>query len=143
MLARPGNDTGGVQRARHAVQLLTARNQDHGRDAADPELSGNPLLLLRIDLEQAHGRLELSGRALERRAHDPAWTTPGRPKIDQQGDIAALQLGAELRGADLLGLADEQRGLAAPAFSAGSKAFAGYPVDTRTMRADDVFGFVH
>ena len=143
MLARPGNDTGGVQRAGHAVQLSTTRNQDHGRDAADPELSGNPLLLFRIDLEQAHGRLELSGRALEGRTHDPAWTTPGRPKIDQQGDIAALQLGAELHGADLLGFADEKRGLAAPTFSAGSEAFAGHPVDTRTMRADDVFGLVH
>ncbi len=65
---------------------------DHGGDALHPELLGELLVGVDVDLHQLERAAVLAGDLLERRAQDPAGSAPGGPEVDDDRDlVAALQ----------------------------------------------------
>ena len=85
----PGHDATGV----HCTGLLgddaTVRKQHDCRNAADTEFCHQLLLFVGIDLEKPEIRLQLGGRLLEGRRHGRARSTPGRPKVYDDGDVVS------------------------------------------------------
>src|SRR5690606_7728109 len=58
-----------------------------GRDRADPEMTGERLLLVGVHLDEADV-LVLFGRLLEGRRERLAGTAPGRPEVDDDDVVA-------------------------------------------------------
>ena len=59
------------------------------------------LFILGIDLGQPYVRLQLARCLLESRGHGPTWSAPGRPKINQQGDVTTGYMSAERASIEL------------------------------------------
>src|SRR5277367_2057045 len=96
-----------------------------------------------LTLGEASPRLKLLRRLVEDRRHRTARPTPGRPEVDDQRHIVALDMLVE----GLLGqrdrLAGEQVRLAGAARGLGRGAVGGDAVDRGAMGTDDVSGFGH
>ena len=85
---RPLDDRGQRQRARGAGHFPPLVNQRQRWDAANIETPGQALLGLCVELGQPHARLQPDSRRFKVRRHLAARTTPRRPKINQQRNVA-------------------------------------------------------
>ena len=86
----PGLDLGGLHGSGLAGFFLAALEKDHGGDAGDAELSGGLWKILGVEL----GEDGFAGEGLrslgELGSHHFAGSAPGGPKIDDDGEVAAL-----------------------------------------------------
>ena len=82
-----GLDLGGGLGAHEAVDRLAAHEGEDRRDRLHPELRRDPLVLVDVDLDQPHLALRLGDRLLQRRPQRLARPAPGRPEIDDDGDL--------------------------------------------------------
>ncbi len=83
---------------------LAPLEADHGRDALDAELGGQPLIGIDIDLGEFETARLLGCETLEKRAQHPARTAPGGPEIDDHRQLVAAvdHFLLEGRGVDIL-----------------------------------------
>jgi len=137
-LARPVDDTGGIQGAGNPIELPASGEKYHRRDAPNAKLARCRLLLLGVELQKPDMRLELLGGLLECWRHHAAGATPGGPEIHQQRDITALHLLQESGARDGLRLAGKKRLLAPAAVGMLRQPCRGYPVNPATGRTNDV-----
>ena len=89
---RPPNDVLYPHGTGLAGNFPSAAEQDQGGNAADPILSTQFGLSFGIDLCQPVTRFEGVRRLGKLGSHHLAGTTPGRPEINQQGNIVALEV---------------------------------------------------
>jgi len=126
-----------------AGDLAAAIHQQQGWDTCDAETRRQLWGFFRIDLEQSNPRLQLLRRALEHRRHRAAWTAPGRPDVDQNGDIIVGDVPPETFLVDLDRMACEDRLVASATTRAHCRALDGQAVETSAMPTDDVTCFAH
>jgi hypothetical protein len=104
----------------------------------DAELCGELLLDLSVDFSQTHPRLELLRSFGELRRHHFARTAPGRPKIHDDWNIAALNLPPKSSARKLNRLAGKGALVALTALGLVIEARRGDAVDRVAMRTDDM-----
>jgi hypothetical protein len=117
--------------------------QRQSGDAADAEFCGELLLDLGIDLSQTHVGFELLRSFGKLWRHHFARTAPGRPKIHDDWNIAALD--GPLKGSvgKLNGLSGKGALVALAALGLVIQTRSGNAVDRIAMRADDMQYFTH
>ena len=92
MLSRPGEELWQRHRACGPCDFFAMLNENEARDTADVEVGGEIGCRLGVDLYEADMWLELGSGALEDGSHHAARTAPFRPEIDQQRDVARLDV---------------------------------------------------
>ena len=85
VLVGPGDDLVDGHGAGLPGDDLAVAEQEQGGNARHAEFGADGALLVRIELQQAHGRLQRGGGGGELRAHGPAGTAPRGPDVDQHG----------------------------------------------------------
>lgn len=83
--------------------------------------------------------LKLTGSSCERGSHLPAWTAPGSPEIDEQGNVAFARMSIEVGCREDHGLPQEEHRTATAALTIGARPFQRYSVGGRASRTDDDF----
>src|ERR1700733_1477095 len=118
-----------VDKPRVLLGDLALFERDQRGNATDAEARRNRRLLVDIDLGEAGAGLKLLRRLVEDRRHLTARPTPGRPEVDDQRHVVALEMLVE----GLLGqrdwLAGEQIRLAGPALGFRGRAVSGDAVN--------------
>ncbi len=139
----PLHDIPLVHRPCLARNLSAAAHQHQGGDTADAEAGTQLLGLFGIDFDQSDCRFELDGRLLEGRGHHPAGSAPGRPEIDEQGNVVFLRVVLETPLIQCQGLAGKKGLMALATFGAVLQSLGRDPVDAVAMGTDDMQGFTH
>ena len=88
------------QRADDLVDGLAVLEQDHRRDRHHPELRGGLLVVVDVELDDAHV-VTLGVDLLEQRADHAARSAPGGPEVDQRRRIGLDDVGLEAVVGDL------------------------------------------
>jgi len=91
-----------------------------------------------IDLRKTKFRFELFGRSFEKRRHCPARPAPGRPKIDDHREVAAVQMLVEIARGQGNRLALEQSEVTVRATGCIPEAIARQTNDRIAMAANDM-----
>lgn len=139
----PAHDVGCAHRAGLACHFATVFKQRKRRNALDPKPAGRCLLLVCIQFPKTDGRFKLESGLLERRCHHLARTTPRRPEVHDQGNVASANMRLEVRVRQLDRVTGEQR---LPAFAAEwifSEALDRDPVHRRAMGTNNVRRLSH
>jgi hypothetical protein len=132
-----------VDQARVLLGDLALFERNQSRNTANAEAGGDRRLLVDIDLGEAGARLELLRRLVEDRRHHTARPAPGRPEVDDQRHVVALDMLVEGLCGQSDRLAGEQVRLAGAALGLGRGTVGGDAVDRGAMGTDDVRGFGH
>jgi len=93
-------------------------------DCRDPKLACGSRFLVGIELEQSNLRFQLLRRLVEHRRHDAARSTPWRPNIHQNREIAFALVFFETRSVDAGRMTMEKWITAGPTMR-GQRRFAG------------------
>ena len=112
--------------------------QHQGRNTADTELGAQHLFLFRVDLDQTYGGFQTLRGLLEGRRHHAAGAAPGRPEIDQQGDVAFFYMPCETPAIQGQGLAVKQIPMTLSTTRRFSETCSRHPIDADTMCNDSV-----
>src|ERR1019366_3753158 len=139
----PFDERACVQRARLARDLATALENDQCGDASNAVAAGDLLRAFGVELGESHAGFQRRGRAREVRRHGAARPAPRSPEVDDDGNLAPVDLSVETRGGELNRMAIEQAFLAAPANRAVDQAGLGHPVDGVAGRTGEVNGNIH
>jgi hypothetical protein len=81
-------DLGGRLRAHEGIDRLAAGEGEDRRDRLDPQLGGDLLILVDIDLDQPDRATAGLNRLLQQRGKLLAGTAPGRPEVDDHRRLA-------------------------------------------------------
>src|ERR1700733_8824723 len=122
---------------------LALFERDQSRNAANAEARRNRRLLVDIDLGEAGARFELLRGAVEDRRHRATRPAPGRPEVDDQRHVVALDMLVEGLCGQSDWLAGEQIRLAGPALGFRGRAVSGDAVNRAAMGADDGWGLAN
>jgi hypothetical protein len=95
-----------------ACDLFPISEQNHCRDAPDSVAGANELLILSIQLGQAHTGFQDGCSLFESRSHGKAGATPGGPEIHQHGDIVFRDVTVKIGAIQFQGMRSEHRGFA-------------------------------
>jgi hypothetical protein len=129
--------------AGEAIDFPTAQREDDRRDAAHAELLGQRGLLIDVDLDEADARFEPTCGALEGGSHGVAKGAPRRPEIDQQRNVALVEMARETCAVERDGPALEQRLMARAATAAGRELCSRHAIDGVAVGTNDVQRLAH
>src|ERR1700674_668405 len=113
--SQPFDERARVHRPRLPRDFAATLKNDQRRDASDTVATGDLLRTLGVDLRESHARLQFRGRAGEVRRHRAAGPAPRRPEIDDDGDLASVDLGIEISRSEFDRVAIEEALLAVSA----------------------------
>jgi len=125
-----------VHRPGDAGKLPACAKQNQGRDTANPQAPGQPLVLLGVELGHPQPGLAGPGRLLQNRRHHMAGRAPGRPEVHQNREIAASHLPLEAFLVQAGGHPLEEARPASAALRALAQASPGEPVDAAAIGTD-------
>jgi len=128
MSERPTFEIGRRHRAGGSRDLAAVQRERDRGNAAHAETLGEHRGRVDIDFDEAQARLEARGGAREFRRHDAAGAAPGGPEVDQQRDVAFLEVPVEAGGIERHGMPVEERTMTFSAASAGREPRAGHAV---------------
>jgi len=135
---QPVQQTRAIQSTGYPVHFYTVLEQHQGWDTADLELTGQQLLLLRIDFGKTHPAFKLRRSLGEYGSHHLAWAAPGCPEIHHDRHVGFPDKASK----SLLGKFDRQpiqnRGTAFAAFRILISPLRRHPVYGLAMCAHDV-----
>ena len=141
---RPAHDVvGGAQGAGAAGHFHAALEQRQRRDAADVEACRQILMVLGVDLDHPHPRLQLGGGLLEGRGHHAARAAPRRPEVHQHRDLAAADVAVKGGFVQRDRRAGEQRPVAAAAVGLAGQVVGVDAVGGVAVWTNDVQRFTH
>src|SRR6202163_4616090 len=113
--SQPLNERARVHRARLSRDFAAALKNDQRRNASDTVATGDLLSCLGVKLRESHAGFQLRGCPRKVRGHRPARPAPRGPEIDDDGDLASVDLGIEISRSEFNRVAIEEALLAVSA----------------------------
>src|ERR1700730_10142426 len=141
--SQPLDERARVHRPRLPRDFAAALKNDQRRDASDTVATGDLLGTLGVELRKSHAGFKLRGRPRKVRRHRAARPAPRGPEIDDDGDLASVDLGIEISRSEFDRVAVEEALLAVSANRAVADARFGHPVNGIAERAGEVNGRIH
>ena len=142
-LLRPGDQILQIHGACCTSSLLPVLKYSQGRDTANIVLGSEPLLLFGIELGEAHCRFEPRGGLRKYRCHHFTRATPGRPEINQHGDVVFADVTLEVIRRQGDRFANKQGVIAFTTFATRVQFFCGHAINAAAVRTNNVQGFAH
>jgi len=135
----PAHDIGSTHGARLTSDFPSVPEQHQRRDTANIDACCGGPLILGVQLRKPQLRLQFGSGLLERRRHHFARPAPGRPEIDDNRDVAAVNVFLKTPIGELGWMAREDLFTALAAFRARCEAISRQAVCGAAVWTNNVF----